>query len=433
MKVYVRTVALIGLNFFLYQPVNAAKNKFDIEQSEERQLSSFDAKGIHLGSFFLYPVMKLDNEYNSNIFRRDSKIGEVDSYIAHFRPGFTLISDWGRHALNLTFNTDLAVYSAQSEENYEDVSLDLNGRLDVLRDSTLNASFSYDKLHEGRGSPDQLGGRTPTLFDNKSVVLNYKHKFNRVSLRPAFQFSRIDYDNTPTTSTTGDLKQKTRSRWEFTPSMRIGYEMSSGYEAFTEFLWRDISYDNAVVSGASTNVFLRDSYGYNILAGMAFDLTSLITGDISIGYFYRNYEDTRLPTISGINGFINLSWHPTPLTHVLFSFSRDIEETTQAGVSGRVATSPSINVAHELLRNVVLNIGASYQYNEYNGFDVNNANIANRTDRLEDVFGANLGVKYFLNRNINMELAYKYDSRDVNYTLSDYEVHQVMFNISVQF
>ena len=421
------------LIIFLCHSANAYERKDDARVAKDRQTSSYDAKGVRMGAFVFKPTMSVGNEYNTNIFKQDKQVDEVDSYIAHFKPGFTLASDWSRHLLSLSLDTDITEFSNQADaNNYEDIRVDLTGRLDVLRDSYLDAGFQYNFLHEDRGSPDQLGGSEPTVYHQKLIDLAYYHKFNRFSIKPAVQFSHFDYKDTSTTAISGDLKQSTRSRWEYAPSLRVGYEIQPEYDAFAEFRWREVSYDTGVVSGSSTNAFQRNSSGYNALAGMEFDLTDLLTGDISVGYLYRDYVDARLPSISGVNGFVSLLWRPTALTSVTLAFSRDINETTQIGVSGVVMSSPSINIEHEVMRNVILAAGGKYSNNEYNGFDPANPTVENRIERKEDVYGGNGSVKYLLNRNFSLGLEYIYSSRDVNYTAANYEVHQVMFNINAQ-
>lgn len=401
---------------------HAYENADDAEENVERQIGAYDAQGLHLGSFTLYPTMALGNEYDSNIYRRQQ--GAVGSYVAHFKPGFVLQSDWSRHELKVLFDTDLTVFSAQTDENnYHDIFLMLGGRFDVLRDSFFEANFNYNNVHEDRGSPDQQFAITPTFYDNKSLDMAYTHKFNRVSVKPGFKFSRLDYLN-PTTGAGQKLLMDTRNHWEFIPELRVGYAIQPEYEAFVKFTWKQMDYDNLVlIAGVPGSVAQnRNSHGYNILAGMAFELTELLTGDISIGYLQRDYDAADIPSISGVNGFINLKWQPTTLTSVLFNFSRDINETTQRGTSGVVATSPSISIEHELLRNVVLSTGGSYSYNEYRG-----------TTRTDDLFGAQVGAKYLLSQYLSLGLNYNYMSRDANNVVnSDYAVHEVMFNINGQ-
>lgn len=417
----------------IWGQAQAYDSKDDAEMNEERDRAAYLPQGIVAGGFMIYPKLDINNEYDSNIYKRDKQLGVVDSYVAHFSPGFDIKSNWNQHALNFSFDSDLTLYGTQSDQNnYQDIFTRLDGRLDVLRDSFMDAAFSFNSVHEDRGSPDQVAGSTPTFYDTKNLQGFYTHKFNHVSVKGGLDVIRYDYQDTPTSLGTV-LRMSSRNRWEYMPSIRLGYEIQPEYEAFAKFIYKDANYDNLVLSNGAGTAFERDSHGYNALGGMAFDLTGLITGDISVGYLSRTYNDARLQNISGVNGFLNLKWRPTTLTSVLASVSRDIKETTQDGVAGYFSTGVGLGVEHELLRNVLLKAGANYFNNEYRGFDPNNPVIQNREDRNEDVYGANAGVKYLLNRNFSTDLSYRYQNRDVNYLFTDYEVHEVMLNFTGQF
>jgi hypothetical protein len=227
----------------------------------------------------------------------------------------------------------------------------------------------------------------------------------------------------------------TRDRWEYMPSIRLGYEIQSEYEAFVKFSYKQADYDTwTYANGVPTpgTAYNRNSTGYNVLGGLAFDLTDLITGDMSIGYLQRTYTDTQLSEISGVNGFVNLKWRPTALTTVVGRVSRDINETTQNGVSGVLATGASLGVEHELMRNVILSAGGNYSNLDYQGF-VPSTITADNTNRIDNIYGGTVGAKYLLNRNFSTNLAYTYANRDTNYLYNNYQVNQVMLNFRGQF
>lgn len=405
----------------------------DAEVNKERERTEYVQQGIHVGGFTLFPKLEINNEYDSNIYRRDRRLGTVDSYVAHFMPGFAARSNWNRHALNLTFDTDLTQYGSQgSQNNYEDIFTRLDGRLDVLHNSYFDGAFSYNSVHEDRGSPDQITGKGPTFYDTKAIDAFYTHKFNRVSVKPGFETIRYDYQDLLTSLNTV-LAMSTRSHWEYKPSIRLGYEIQPEYEAYVKFIYKEADYDNLVLSNGNGIAYNRNSTGYNILGGLAFELTDLITGDMSVGYLERSYDDARLRDISGINGFVNLKWRPTELTTVRGRLSHDINETTQAGVSGVLATTLSLGVEHELMRNVILRAGGNFTNNDYEGFNPNTIILANRKNRNDHIYGGNVGVKYLLNRNLSADLSYTYQNRDANYVFSNYEVNQVMLNLRGQF
>jgi len=424
-------VSVFGLSLSGY--VLAEGRIVDIEANKTHDLSPYQPLGIHAGGFTAFPKMGINNEYDSNIFRRDNRLGTTDSYVAHFNPGLAIKSDWSSHALNFSFDSDLAEYASLPDQaNYQDIFTNVGGRLDVLRDSYMDAVFAYNSVHEDRGSPDQIAGKGPTFYDTKDMQWFYTHKFNRVSLKSGVDAMRFDYENL-LTSTNVLLLMDTRNHWEYTPSIRLGYEIQPGYEAFVKFAYKDVDYDTLVRFGGAGTAFQRDSTGYNALGGMAFDLTDLITGDISVGYLQRDYEDPRLNSISGINGFVGLKWRPTALTTVLANFSHDISETTQIGVSGSLVSSIGLNVEHELLRNVILKAGGRTSQSEYQGFDPTTAILQNRQNRQDEIYGGNVGVKYLINRSLVTDLSYRYESRDVNYQFSNYEINEIRLNLIGQF
>lgn len=427
-KLSLAVVTVLGVSAF--SAVNAFETKDDAELFKERESESYLPKGIRAGSFMVMPRLDINNEYNTNIYKRDESLGTTDSYVAHFKPGVDVRSDWTRHALNLQFNSDLTEYAVQADQNnYQDLMSRVAGKLDLLRDSFLDGAFAYNSVHEDRGSPDQINGIGPTFYDNKVMNGYYNQKFNRVTLKTGMDATRFDYENV-LTSTSTILEMNTRNHWEYAPSIRVGYEIQPEYEVFAKFIHKQTDYDTLVKTNGAGTAYNRNSTGYNALGGLAFDLTDLITGDFSVGYLERSYEDARLQSISGVNGFVNVKWRPTTLTNVLGRIAHDINETTQDNVSGVFATTASLNVEHELMRNVLLKGGGMIGNNDYKGHTARY-----NQDRQEQLYGGNIGAKYLLNRNLATDLTYQYQNRDVNaaYTGNNYDVHQIMLNLRGQF
>ena len=402
----------------------------DAEVSKERSRSDYAQQGIRAGSFTVMPKLELENEYISNIYYRSSN--QQDSYVAHWKPGVTVNSNWNRHALNFLVDTDVSQYSNWASRNdYGNVKTQLSGRVDVTRDSHFDTSFGYNYLTERRGSPDQITALTPTIYDTKVIDGFYSHTLNRLTLKTGVNATRWDYQNVQTGAGT-TLAMSTRNHWLYKPEIRLGYLIQPGYEAYLKYQYTNADYDSlTAVNGSAVNgLYNRNSTGYNALTGFAFDLTGLITGDVSVGYIDRTYTDNRLKQVSGVNGFFDLKWRPTPLTNVVGSVFRNINETTQSGVAGIFATGVSLNAEHELLRNVNIHAGANFTNNDYNGFVTGNTQNFKRNDNM---YGANVGAKYLFNRYLSTDLSYTYQNRDSNYANSNYEVNQVMLNIKGQY
>ena len=398
----------------------------DADVTKERSATDYQQQGIRAGSFTILPKMELKNEYISNLYYKQSNVN--DSYIAHYKPGLNVNSNWSRNALNLAIDSDLTQYTFQADRNdYQNVNTQLSGRFDTVRDSHFDSSFAYNKLTENRGSPDQISALTPTFYDTKVIDNFYKHQFNRISTKLGLNATRFDYDDVLTGSTPSTtLEMSSRNRWMYTPEIRLGYFIQPQYEAFVKFEYKEAAYDTLVKANGNGGAVNRNSTGYNATTGLAFDLTDLVTGDVSVGYIERKYESSLLKTISGVNGFLNLKWRPTAITTVNGGVFRNINETTQLGVAGIFSTGVNLGVEHELKRNVQLHAGGNFNYLDYNNYTA----AAARTDNM---YGANVGTKYLVNRHFNADLSYTYQNRDASVVNANYDINQVMLNLRAQY
>src|SRR5579885_3329049 len=109
----------------------------------ERPRPLYDALGIRLEEFFLYPRLELDESYNDNIFATSS--GAKSDFITDLKPRLDLVSNFGRHAFNLSAGADIGWYATHSTENYQDAFTSASGRYDIDqgRHTVDNAGLGY--------------------------------------------------------------------------------------------------------------------------------------------------------------------------------------------------------------------------------------------------------------------------------------------------
>lgn len=384
----------------------------------ERRKSELDPLGVQLYGFKLLPKLDLKTEYKDNIFKDEN--GRISDFIEHIQPGFALQSNWSRHAVNLAIDSDIAFYGQNNSEDYQDMNIRLNGRLDVLRGSSLNGGYFFNKGHGDRGSPDDSAGKTPTESTVNGFSLAYKHKFNRFSTQISMIAQHIDYINTPR-ALGPDINQQDRNNWHYVPSLRLGYEIQPQYEAFIEMRYSELIYDERFDDNGAE----RSSHGYEGLIGIAFDATGLLTGDVAVGYKHREIDDQSLADMGALTGRLNLEWNPTPLMTVRGKFLHEFSETTQIGVSGVERSTFGISVEHELLRSLVLRLNTDYKLADYNGFN----RAAFNEDREESGYGLGAGVRYLMSRYITIDLSYRFKKRNVNRARQDFELNQVFLNL----
>ena len=367
----------------------------------ERARPGYDPVGIRAGSFMVFPKASVNESYNDNIYATDGN--ETDDFITTLSTGISANSVWGRHALSLSGGVSQMLYADNSDENRFDWNLGGAGRLDITRDTSLNASARYAQLHEDRGDPNASTAlsKEPIEYDLFTSSADLNHRFNRITTKLGVAYTNYDYkDATSLSGTTID--EDARDRDEYTETARVGYFVSPDTNVYVEGRFDQRRYNQSSASS-------RDSDGWAALAGTEFKITRLTQGNVYAGYQERDYKGAGLGSTQGLAYGLDVKWFATPLTTVTLSGDSRVEETTVAAASGYDRNSIAFNVDHELLRNLILSGGASYTNDDFND-----------DPRSDDVTGGHLGVKYLLNRNFDLGLNYNFTNRDSNAAGFDY-------------
>ena len=241
-----------------------------------RPRPEFDPIGVRLGGFFLYPSVGVVERYHSNIFFTDS--GAEDDFITVLSPSLVLKSNWNNHALNLFADSDIGFYASNSDENYQDAKIGFDGRLDILRDAKLTGGFTFERAHEDRSSPDQTSAAEPVTFLRYHPKAAFIKRFNRLSTQFGADLIVYDYDDA-STSGGATLNMDDRNRHELQGTARVGYEIAPRYEAFVRGSVNDRRYTDDIDDSG----FERDSHGWDVAGGLAFDLSGVTSGNLFAG------------------------------------------------------------------------------------------------------------------------------------------------------
>ncbi len=383
---------------------------------KSRTQEDYSRVGIKVSGFNILPTFVSENEYRDNIYATQRDVR--DDFIFHLQPGLAAKSNWNRHELTANVSADVQFFASKNQEDKQNHFFDIGGRFDVVRDSFASAKFYYSNQFEARGAPDSpFSALRPIEYSTLGGEVGYQHKFNRVKLNIANDVKQFSF----TDGITGDgtfIHNTDRDRTVNTSSGRIGYEITPGYEAFVKGSYNFVDYDILV----DDNGVRRSSDGYEIASGLALDFTGKLIGDMYVGYRSQTYDDAQLKSIGDITGGVGLTWLPTGLTTVTARVDRSIVETTQGLSSGSFNTASTLNVDHELHKNIILSLNGGYTQIDFRGGQ----------GRQDDVYNAGLAGKYLLNRNLYLKGGYNYSSRSVNIINNNYDIHHVYFTIGVQ-
>lgn len=388
------------------------------ETVTERPRPEYDAQGLRVGGFELFPSLTVSERFDDNIFRSSSD-RDAD-LITEVSPRANLASDWNNHRLGFSAGADIGFFAFNPDENYQDYFAGIDGRLDVRRNSFFFGDATYSRLHEDRGSPDDVGGEEPTEYDLFETGAGYFHRFNRLSIRPDVEFRRYDFHDVQSRvgGLPGEINNDDRDRKQVRAGGRVGYQFMPDYEAFVDGHYNVVRYDSSVDDLG----FNRDSQGFDVVGGLSVDLTGVLFANVFAGYRSQSFDDPRFSTVSGPSFGGELIWNPTGLTTVTAGIERTIRESTVNGASGAFATVFRARVDHELLRNVILSGNAGYEDNDFRGI--------NRND---DIVSAGAGVRYLMNRYVHLGLNYGYRLRNSNVEGSDYVNNRVTLSVRAQF
>lgn len=379
-----------------------------------RARPDYDAVGLRVGSFFVYPTFEFTPTWDTNIFSTTSN--RKSDLVIILSPEFSVRSNWRRHELNFGARADIGRYKSFQRENYEDASVIINGRRDIRRFEFIFAGLRWAQRHEDRGSPDDTRGIRPTKFWGYEGIVGYQRRFNRVTARVQALYRYIDYRDTPFLGG-GSINQDDRDRHEFTGTARITVRISPRLQVFGEGVFYYVNYSNPLDDA----LLDRDNKGFGINGGVVIELGNKLFGEVFGGFRRQTYDDALLPTISGISGGMSLTWNPSGLTTVKGTVVRTIEQTTLVGSSGSFSTQGRISVDHELRRNVILSAFGSFQQDDFAGIT--------RRDRW---IRAGLHGKFLHNRYLRTTLGYEYTHRQSTVGNQSFTRHLFILSIKGQ-
>lgn len=400
--------------------VTAAASAQDLVRGETvltRPRPEVEQLGIRAGGFRVLPRLEAGGTYDSNVFATDT--ATKDDFITVIRPELDVRSDWNNHALNFRASGDLARYSQYKTQDFNDFATSLNGRVDVLTDVQVGGEAFFRREHEGAGDADLIGTFTqPVVYYVSGGEAYYAHRFGRFRARLTGGSSYYNYENA--TDASGlSVSQDYRDRWDSRGALRLGYGVADGYEAFIQGALVKSHYNHTPAGAPS-----RDSDGYELVAGAAFDLTGLLTGEVYAGYMERSYDSSIYKDFSGFTMGGRLDWSVTQLTTVTGQVSRQVRDTL-VFEGGRVASSytrtlVALGVDHELLRSLLLNARAQYRTDDYNGIS-----------RTDDVYTLGAGATYQVNRYLSLTGGYTYEERSSD-AINDYKDNLIYLRLGAQ-
>ncbi|WP_424139431.1 outer membrane beta-barrel protein [Roseomonas chloroacetimidivorans] len=352
-----------------------------------RSRPDYDPLGVRLGGFRLHGSAEAGVGFSDDV-APNTMPGRSDGFVDNaFR--LDLNSDWTRQALGITASQAARQHIRSNDLNWNDFGVGFAGRYDIGRASSVGFEYGHVRNHLDVTSFDvEQGSLTrPIPYDSDRVRLTGTAGLNRVAIRNAVEYSIIRYDEEERTAfgTIGSGRDHNRLLGE----TEMAYSFVPGRAVTLTTRLTDINYRRSDRRG-------QDSFTWEVLGGVRYDLTGLWEVRFAAGYRHRDYQDPTLRSLSGPAFEGQITYLPSQLTTFTLAAQRTIEESIRADATSYTRTQIRFAVDHELRRNIILSGELRAERLEYQS----------PSEKVTDAAGM-IGLQFLINRNWSVWASYQ--------------------------
>lgn len=382
----------------------------------ERPRPEYDAKGIPIGGFRLFPTLDLLGTYDDNIFRTPS--AQSDDFLT-IAPTLRLQSQWGLHFLEVYGGLDNYEYAKKSGEDLTDWKVGADGRLDISRAATVSADAYYGEFHELWSSPNIVGFQAgPNRYDQTHADVISAFQPNRLGFGAGASYDRYNWLNNHAIGG-GTLFDTDRDESEYQAYAKIFYDFSPGYSGFVKGSYDDRHFDHFF----DRSGLHRSSHGYRIDGGLDVQISHLVAGDIFVGYLKQSFAQdvpTPLPDVSGLDYGVQLDWYASPILTLHLNGQRQLSDVIINRASVSDDKLIKLSGDYEFRPNVIVQANVAYTDSRFVG-----------TARTDHYPGAGISVKYLMNNYMSANVSYNYNERSSNLSGLSYKDNMVSIGLNL--
>ncbi|GAB0115431.1 outer membrane beta-barrel protein [Acidisoma sp. C75] len=311
---------------------------------------------IPLGAELLHPEVTQSLSYDSAILAN-----QRPSWISSTRPSLTLTStDPARaSALGAVLSADHEAYAQAPNQSYTDWTAAIGGTFDVA-DCKVTLGVAHLMLHQNDNTLDAQEYDTPVAFAVDTIRLSVKTPPARLTLEPIVTLTRFTFGATTIGGLPAPQSYRDRSVGE------AGVTLSYGLMGYRDpnrlrvtLLSAGADYPNETVGQPP-----RDFIGGTAMVGIEHDLDGIWGWRFAVGVggraYSHGYQNQLVPL-----GEASVTWQPNERTTTHLVLLRRIEDATNEGVGGYVATLGGGAVDHEINRHLIWHLGANLERADY--------------------------------------------------------------------
>jgi hypothetical protein len=370
--------------------------------------------GIQVGGFVLRPAVEVTGAYDTN----PSRVSQGSpSWYGVVAPELLLNSNWSRHELTANLRGSYTEYATATELNRPNADAKVNGRIDITPWTRSDLEGRFLLGTDNPGSPNiQAGLKRLPIYTTTGGSAGLSQRINRFEVTAKGSVDRTVYQQSNFVD--GQTESNAdRDYNRYLGELKTSYEVMPGARTFME-------------SGADTRVHdlevdrngvQRDSTGYYVKGGAAFDYLRTLTGDAAVGWISRSYQDPTLPKINGLTFDANLTWLATALTTVKLTAATRVDESTLVGVAGVFTREVTLQVDHAFRRWLIATARFTRINDDYVG-----------SPRDDHRYAAGALITYKLTRELWLKAEYRHEWLRSNEPANNYDADVFLVGMRLQ-
>lgn len=353
-----------------------------------RPRSDYDQVGVRVGEFIIRPRLDESAGYDDNPIGLNKKRG---SAVVDTAATLDVASNFSRNAVNLSLGLINKQFFDLPQQSRTDYTISGGGTLDIGR-GKLAIQGSYLALHEDGTQIDSAQIEVPLAYVAKQLQATYTTNYGRWQFEPNLSYLSYRFDNTIERGQT--LSQRSRDRDLYSAGVTVRFRMQQNRSLLVTTRAVDTNYIGPIPGLARPN-----SYAYDVLGGTDFAFSGNLRFLALLGYEVRQFSNAQFKNLSSPVLEASVIWTPSGLTTVTGRASRTIVDSIGESTSGVTYNRGSVNVDHELRRNILLRGSAGLDLAEF------------AAGGQQTVYHAGAGVTYLANRNLRASLTYSFSDR----------------------
>jgi hypothetical protein len=392
--------------------------------------------GLRAGSFDIYPAVELIGGYATNPGHEPNGKGAGLYTVA---PELRVQSNWLRHEFKSELRGSYTAYSPDETPTLNRPYLDgkANGRIDVFDGTHIDLGGRVLISTDNPSSPNLPADLAQLpVFATFGGNAGLTQRFNRFEVSVKADAQRTVYQDSHLTDGS-TASNEDRNYNQFGGTLRAGYELLPGVKPFVEAGLDTRKHDLPVDAFG----YERNSRGLVSNIGTSFEVSRLITGEASVGYMRRTYDDARFDPLAGLIGSASLVWTVDALNTVKLNVSSTIGESTIPGVPGVFYRDAGIQIDHAFRRWLIGTLKLGIGLDTYKGSGDATAPLCNCVvstpggtvaDREDKRYSVGLGITYKVDRTIQVKGEFRQDWLRSNVSGVDYTASTFLVGLRLQ-